>query len=35
MFGKQQIQTVCDTACRAAAIRETTLFKLALAGPRT
>lgn len=34
MFGKKEIKTVCDATCRAAAVREEILFKVAAQGPR-
>ena len=34
MFGSKKTKTVCDNLCRAAQIREDTLFKAAQQGPR-
>lgn len=34
MFGKKQVTSVCDTLCRAQAVREAALFKAAQLGPR-
>jgi len=34
MFGRKKIKTACDNLCRAARIREDTLFKAAQQGPR-
>jgi hypothetical protein len=34
MFRKKNVSAVCDNACRAAKLRDETLFKVALQGPR-
>lgn len=34
MLGSTKVKAVCDNLCRAAEIRDTTLFKLAQQGPR-
>ena len=34
MFGKKQINERCDAACRAAALRDELLVKVASQGPR-
>jgi hypothetical protein len=34
MFKKKQVNGVCDNLCRAAKLRDDTLFKAALQGPR-
>ena len=34
MFGKKEVKAVCDNLCRAAELRDETLFKIAQQGPR-
>jgi hypothetical protein len=34
MFKKKNVTSVCDNVCRAAQLRDDTLFKAALQGPR-
>ncbi len=34
MFGKKHGSSICDTACRAAELRESAILKAALQGPR-
>ena len=34
MLRKKNVKTVCDNLCRAAQLRDDTLFKAALQGPR-
>jgi hypothetical protein len=34
MFGKKQVTSVCDSACRAAKLRDDALFNAARLGPR-
>jgi hypothetical protein len=34
MFQKKKVKAVCDNLCQAAKLREDTLFKAALQGPR-
>ena len=34
MFPKKQVVQACDNVCRAEALRDETLFKAALLGPR-
>jgi hypothetical protein len=34
MFRKKRVSAVCDNLCRAAELRDETLFKAALQGPR-
>ena len=34
MFKKKDVKSVCDNICRAAQLRDDTLFKAALHGPR-
>jgi hypothetical protein len=34
MFSKKQVMNVCDTGCRAEALRDAAIFKAAQLGPR-